>query len=74
MRKCLETPFQFRCIYVDPNDVLEPYFTQLFDTYLSAQGMEGIFELRPCLSPLLMQYGPSRVLVHHSFQQGNIVP
>jgi hypothetical protein len=36
---------------------------RIFDTKLGAQGMEGIGELWHCLAPLLMQRGPSQVLV-----------
>jgi hypothetical protein len=36
---------------------------RIFDTYLGAQGMEGIGELWHYLAPLLMQCGPSHVLV-----------
>jgi hypothetical protein len=36
---------------------------RVFDTHLGAQGMEGIGELQHCLAPLLMQCGPSHVLV-----------
>jgi hypothetical protein len=35
----------------------------VFDTQLGAQGMDGIGELRNCLSPLLLQCSPSHVLV-----------
>jgi hypothetical protein len=35
----------------------------VFDTQLGAQGMEGIGELWNCLAPLLLQCGPSHVLV-----------
>jgi hypothetical protein len=35
----------------------------VFDTYLGAQGMEGIGELWNYLAPLLPQCGPSHVLV-----------
>jgi hypothetical protein len=35
---------------------------RFFDTQLGAQGMEGIGELRNCLTPLLSQCGPSHVL------------
>jgi hypothetical protein len=35
----------------------------VFDTHLSAQGMEGIDELWNCLAPLLPQCGPSHILV-----------
>jgi hypothetical protein len=35
----------------------------VFDTQLGAQGMEGIGELRNYLAPLLLQCGPSHVLV-----------
>jgi fucose permease len=34
----------------------------VFDTHLSVQGMESIFEHRHCLSLLLPQCGPSHVL------------
>ena len=36
---------------------------KLFDTHLGAKGIEGICELRHCLTPLLVQCGPSHVLV-----------
>jgi hypothetical protein len=36
---------------------------ELFDTHLGVQGMEGICELYHFFSPLLMQSGPSHVLV-----------
>jgi hypothetical protein len=36
---------------------------RVFDTKLGAQGMKGIGELRHYLAPLLMQCGPSHVLV-----------
>jgi hypothetical protein len=36
---------------------------RVFDTYLGAQGMEGIGELWHYLAPLLPQCGPSHVLV-----------
>jgi hypothetical protein len=36
---------------------------RFFDTHLGVQGMEGIGEIRHCLSPLLPQCGPSHVLV-----------
>jgi hypothetical protein len=36
---------------------------RVFDTYLGAQGMEGICELRHSLVLLLMWRGPSHVLV-----------
>jgi hypothetical protein len=35
----------------------------VFDTQLGAQGMEGIDELQNYLAPLLLQFGPSHVLV-----------
>jgi hypothetical protein len=35
----------------------------VFDTKFGAQGMEGICELQHCLASLLMQRGPSHVLV-----------
>ena len=35
----------------------------VFDTQLGAQGREGIGELLHCLDPLLLQCGPSHVLV-----------
>ena len=35
----------------------------VFDTYLGAQGMEGIGEIQNFLAPLLPQCGPSHVLV-----------
>jgi hypothetical protein len=38
------------------------YF-RVFDTHFGAQGMEGIGELQNCLAPLLLQCGPSHVLV-----------
>jgi hypothetical protein len=36
---------------------------KVFDTHIGAQGMECIFELRHHLTPLLVQFGPSHVLV-----------
>jgi hypothetical protein len=36
---------------------------RIFDTQLGVQGMEGIFEIRHYLVPLLMQRGPYHVLV-----------
>ena len=36
---------------------------RVFDTQLGVKGMEGIGELRNCLAPLLLQCGPSHVLV-----------
>jgi hypothetical protein len=36
---------------------------RVFDTQLGAQGMEGISELWNFFSPLLLQRGPSHVLV-----------
>ena len=36
---------------------------RVLDTQLGVQGMEGIGELRNCLAPLLLQCGPSHVLV-----------
>jgi hypothetical protein len=36
---------------------------RVFDTQLGVQGMEGIGELWNCLAPLLLQCGPSHVLV-----------
>jgi hypothetical protein len=38
-------------------------FLGIFDTQLGAQGMEGICQLWHCLVMLLMQCGPSHVLV-----------
>jgi hypothetical protein len=35
----------------------------VFDTQLGAQGMEGIGELQNYLAPLLLQCGPSHVLI-----------
>jgi hypothetical protein len=36
---------------------------KIFDIHLGAQGMEGIGEIQHILAPLLMQRGPSHVLV-----------
>jgi hypothetical protein len=36
---------------------------RFFDTQLDTQGIEGIGELQNCLAPLLLQCGPSHVLV-----------
>jgi hypothetical protein len=36
---------------------------KVFDTLLGAQGMEGICEFQHCVVPLLIQHGPSHVLV-----------
>jgi hypothetical protein len=36
---------------------------RIFDTQIGAQGMKGVGELRHCLALLLMQRGPSHLLV-----------
>jgi hypothetical protein len=36
---------------------------RVFDTHLGAQGMESVCEIRHCLALLLLQCGPSHVLV-----------
>jgi hypothetical protein len=36
---------------------------RVFDTHLGAQCMESIGEIQNCLAPLLLQCGPSHVLV-----------
>jgi hypothetical protein len=40
-----------------------PMSLRVFDTHIGAQGMECIFELQQYLAPLLLQCGPSHVLV-----------
>jgi hypothetical protein len=61
--RCLENPFQFGCICVEPHSILDEISFGVFDTQIGAQVMECIGELWNFLAPLLLQCSPSHVLV-----------
>jgi hypothetical protein len=63
MRRCLENPFLFECIYAKTTVFEHQMTLRVFDTQFGAQGMENIGETWYCLVPFLTQGGPFGVLV-----------
>jgi hypothetical protein len=62
MMRCLRNPFRFGCTYAKPHGISKLDATQSL-CQLRVQGMESICEIRYYLAFLLLQCGPSHVLV-----------